>query len=127
MEGKRENKIYLIGVALFALALSAFCIWAYAVERIDVEKSIPCREMNSGTLIDVTVSGTYYLYKYRDDHFIGTIRIPGYRECTCDYTFKHDNTSYFVDEAGQPMGSIQQSGIFESIKVSENNYNLVSE
>lgn len=74
-----------------------------------------------------TVSGTYYRYKYRDDHFIGTIRIPGYRECTCDYTFKHDNTSYFVDEAGQPMGSIQQSGIFESIKVSENNYNLVSE
>lgn len=124
---KNNKKVILwIGVILLIACVSAFGAWAYSAEHIDVNKTIPCIEVNTQVPVDVVVSGTYCRYKYRDDHFTGTIRIPELRECTREYVFENDEKSYFTDEAGQPMGTIIQGGIFDTLEITENNYHLNS-
>ena len=115
------------GWTLLALAVILLGIVFFSGEQIPVQKQISCVEVNTETSIEVTVSGTYFQYPFRDDRFVGTIKIPGWRECTREYVFEDDRESFFVDECGQPFGLIQQSDVFAEISIMENSYSITSE
>ena len=115
------------GWTLLALAVILLGIVFFSGEQIPVQKQISCVEVNTKTPIEVTVSGTYFQYPFRDDRFVGTIKIPGWRECTREYVFENDKKSFFVDECGQPFGLIQQSDVFTELSVMEDSYSIISE
>ena len=116
-----------IGWSLLTLAIVLLGIGLLTVKQIPVQKQISCVEINTETSIEVTVSGTYYQYPFQDDRFVGTIKIPGRRECTREYVFENDRESFFVDEYGQPFGLIQQSDVFTELSVMEDSYSIVCE
>ena len=115
------------GWSLLAVAVILLGIVFFSGEQIPVQKQISCVEVSTKAPVEVTVSGTYFRYPLRDDHFVGTIMIPGWRECTREYVFENDKKSFFVDEYGQPFGLIQQSDVFAEISIMENLYSVTSE
>ncbi len=111
---------------IFSVAAILLLFFFLSAKKTDIQLEIPCVEENTQEPVVVKISGTYYKYMLRDDHFVGTITIPGYRECTRDYTFKDDIESNFTDEYGQPFGVIRQYNVFESLDISENTYSITS-
>ena len=122
--GRVKNYMWwsLLTVAVILLGIGLF-----SAEQIPVQKQISCVEVSTKAPVEVTVSGTYFRYPLRDDHFVGTIMIPGRRECTREYVFENDKKSFFVDEYGQPFGLIQQSDVFTELSVMEDSYSIVCE
>lgn len=114
------------GIVLLSVVVAILLFMFLPAKKINVQRTIACVETNSQASVDVIISGTYYRYSWRDDHFVGTITVSGLRECTRDYIFKKDTESFFVDEFGQPIGVIRQQHIFEQISIAENTYNVVS-
>ena len=115
------------GWSLLTVTIILLGIMFFSEEQIPVQKQLSCVEVSTKAPVEVTVSGTYFRYPFRDDHFIGTIMIPGRRACTCEYVFENDKKSFFVDEYGQPFGLIQQSDVFAEISIMENSYSIISE
>ena len=89
--GRVKNYMWwsLLTVAVILLGIGLF-----SAEQIPVQKQISCVEVSTKALVEVTVSGTYFRYPLRDDHFVGTIMIPGRRECTREYVFENDKKSF---------------------------------
>ena len=125
--GSRRALLLKAGIGVVLLVLAAFLLFFFlSAKETDIQLEIPCVEEKTQEPVVVKISGTYYQYMLRDDHFVGTITVPGYRECTRDYTFKDDIESNFTDEYGQPIGVIKQYNVFESLYITENSYSIRS-
>ncbi len=122
-----KKKHYVLFVILL-IFIAVTLITLYSVpNRIVIDKTIPCTEVHTQSLVNVKIQGVYYQYFLRNDHFIGSIEIDGKRECARDFMFENDRESCFIDEYGQPYGSIIQRNIFEFLSIAENTYIIVSQ
>ena len=120
---KRKGQLVVAALAcvLLAGAVLGFCV----PQKTVIDQVCRCTSALAGQPdVDVILDGTYYRYLLRDDHFIGTIHVVGYRECTRDYTFENDTQSYFTDEYGQPFGVIRQQPVFTQLAIAENDYSI---
>ena len=113
-------------LAVLCLVLFGVCLrWLTVPEVVQLDKTVSCVETTTGQPVDVHIKGDYYRFRFGKERFYGTIDVEGYRTCTAVYVFR-DGISNFVDEAGQPMGTIQQQNMFETVTIAENDYTVTS-
>ena len=114
---------FRILAGVFVLLLAVLCL---VPRKTEVQRTILCTDIHTQAPVRVLIDGIYYAYPLGDDHFIGSIEVSGWRTCRRDYTFEDDARSFFVDDHGQPVGSITQYGMFETLTIAENEYVITS-
>ena len=114
---------FRILAGVFVLLLAVLCL---IPRKTEIQRAIPCTDVHTQAPVTVLIDGIYYAYTLGDDHFIGSIEVSGKRACHRDYVFEKDTQSFFVDDYGQPVGSITQYDIFETLIIAENDYVITS-
>lgn len=120
-----SKKRFFICILIVALL---FVFAGYLIPtKTTLDKKLPCTDNQTGEIINVFVSGTYYKYLLGDDVFDGTIEVEGIRTCTQKFELTDDLYTNFNDEYGQPQGTILQFKEFSYISIADEGYSISSE
>lgn len=110
------------------LAVILFVFVGYLIPtKTAIDQNLPCTDMKTGAVINVTVSGTYYAYLLRDDVFDGKIDIEGKCSYTQKFELQDDLYTNFNDAYGQPKGHILQFKKFSYISIANEGYSISSQ
>ncbi len=118
---KKTHFLCILVAAIFVV----FAIYLIPA-KTTLHKTLPCTEYETGEIINVTISGTYYTYLLSDDLFDGTIKIEGKRTCTQRFELTDDLYTNFNDAYGQPQGHILQVEKFSYISIADDDYSISS-
>ena len=119
---RKTHLLYILIAAIF-VGLAIYLIPA----KTAIQKTLPCTEHETGEIINVTISGTYYTYLLGDDLFDGTIAVEGKRTSTQTFELTDDLYTNFNDAYGQPQGHILQVEKFSYISIADDAYSISSE
>ena len=125
----KENKGFILAAAVVVLILAAALIWRYGRSKTEIDREIACVDVKSGAEATVSVKGTYHDYWLRRDVFDGEISVRGglgYLANRREFEFRNGEASLVETTYGQPVAAVRQTGVFQTIEIISNEFDIRS-